>query len=188
MTELTRRAALRMLAVGGGALGVGAGGYLLRGLLHASRSATRTLAGGGMDATQGSMMGSVTAGDMRAYTELFDRHTEIRRVVETIPGGVRTVTESDVPELAARLQAHVGSMYEHLSEGAEVRCMSASLPTLFRHADGYRRRLTTTSKGVMVTETSSDPRIASAIRAHAREVTGFVREGMPAMMQGMMGD
>ncbi len=32
-----------------------------------------------------------------------------------------------------------------------------------------------------------DPNLTQAIRAHAREVTGFVTEGMPAMMQGMMG-
>lgn len=36
-------------------------------------------------------------------------------------------------------------------------------------------------------ETSDDPALTDAIRAHAREVNGFVRDGMPAMMQGMMG-
>lgn len=41
-------------------------------------------------------------------------------------------------------------------------------------------------KGVVVTETSNDPRLTQAIRDHAREVTGFVRDGMPAMMRGMM--
>lgn len=134
----------------------------------------------------GGMMGSATGADMSAYVDLFARHTEIRRTVREIPGGVRTVTESDAPELVARLQAHVASMYDHLERGAEVRCMSQSLPTLFRHAGGYRRRLTTTPKGVVVTETSTDPRLTRAIREHAREVTGFVRDGMQAMMQGMM--
>ena len=64
--------------------------------------------------------------------------------------------------------------------------MSGSLPTLFRHAEGYRRRLTVTPKGIVVTETSNEPRLTQAIREHAREVTGFVRDGMPAMMRGMM--
>ena len=133
------------------------------------------------------MMGSASGADMSTYMELFARHSEIRRRVETIPGGVRTITESDAPELAAQLQAHVASMYDHLDRGAEVRCMSRSLPTLFRHANGYRRMLTTTAKGVAVTETSSDQRLAATIRAHADEVTGFVRDGMQAMMGGMMG-
>lgn len=58
------------------------------------------------------MMGAATGADMSAYADLFARHDEIRRTVEKIPGGVRTVTESDAPELVARLQAHVASMYE----------------------------------------------------------------------------
>ena len=134
----------------------------------------------------GGMMGDATAADMSTYMDLFARHTDIRRTVQSIPGGVRTITESDAPELVAQLQAHVASMYDHLSRGAEVRCMSKTLPTLFRNASGYRRRLTTTPKGVVVTETSADPRLARIIREHAHEVTGFVRDGMPAMMQGMM--
>jgi len=65
--------------------------------------------------------------------------------------------------------------------------MSQSLPTLFRNARGYRRQLTLTPTGIIAEETSDDPALTDAIRAHAREVTGFVRDGMPAMMQGMMG-
>jgi len=42
--------------------------------------------------------------------ELFSRHTEFRRTVQLIPGGVRTVTEADDTALAAQLQAHVASM------------------------------------------------------------------------------
>ncbi len=137
----------------------------------------------------GGMMGAATTADMSSYMDLFDRHTEIRRTVEQVPGGVRTTTESDDPALVARLQAHVSSMYGHLQKGQEVQCMSDSLPLLFRNANGYQRRLTFTAKGVSVTETSGDPQLKDAIRAHAQEVSGFVKEGMPAMMggSGMMG-
>lgn len=128
------------------------------------------------------MMGSAV--DMSAYMELFDRHSEIRRTVKDVPGGVRTLTESDAPGLVTQLQAHVASMYRHLDDGLEVTCMSSSLPTLFRSAGDYRRELTLTKRGVAVTETSRDPRIVRAIREHAREVSGFVREGMQAMMGG----
>ena len=65
--------------------------------------------------------------------------------------------------------------------------MSSSLPTLFRNSRRYRRSLTNTAQGVAVEETSDDPRITAAIRSHATEVTGFVEDGMPAMMAGMMG-
>jgi hypothetical protein len=41
--------------------------------------------------------------------------------------------------------------------------------------------------GVIAEETADDPALSRAIRAHAQEVTGFVRDGMPPMMKGMMG-
>ncbi len=172
MRKMTRCEALRLIVAGGGLLGLGA---------SAGCGGTRD-----GDMMGDGMMGGATTSDMSTYMELFARHAEVRRTVEEVPGGVRTVTESDAPELVAQLQAHVASMYQHLDRGAEVRCMSESLPTLFRNADGYRRRLSTTPKGVVVTETATDPWLTQAIRAHAREVTGFVRDGMPAMMRGMM--
>ena len=179
MSGITRRAALGLLAAGGALLGLGlAGGYMLR-------DALKSVAGGGMMGS--GSMGSATQADMSSYMKLFDRHTDLRRTVEAIDGGVRTTTESDAPELIALLQTHVSSMYAHLNQRAEVTCMSSSLPTLFRNSSSYRRELTLTAKGVVVTETSTDARITSAIREHAQEVSGFVRDGMPAMMQGMMG-
>ncbi len=179
MTKITRRAAIGLIAAGGALLGLGAaGGFLLR-------DALKSLYGDGMMGT--GMMGSATQADMSSYMNLFDRHTEIRRTVEVIEGGVRTTTESDSADLVGQLQAHVSSMYSHLNQQAEVTCMSSSLPTLFRNSSGYRRELTLSAKGVVVTETSSDPRMTKAIRQHAEEVSGFVRDGMPAMMRGMMG-
>ncbi len=185
MTRLTRRTLVGALAAGGGLIGLGlAGGYLLRGAL---RLGGPPAGDGMMGPSGGGMMGSATSADMSLYMDLFNRHTELRRTVVEIPGGVRTTTESDAPELVSQLQAHVSSMYGLVSQGAEVTCMSDSLPTLFRNASGYRRQLTLTAKGVAVTETSNDPRLTTAIREHAQEVSGFVRDGMPAMMRGMMG-
>lgn len=179
MTRITRRAAIGLLAAGGALTGLGvASGYWLRDLLKSG-------VGGGM--MQTGMMGSATQADMSMYTTLFNRHTEIRRRVEPIDGGVRTTTESDSADLVGLLQAHVSSMYTHLNQHAEVTCMSSSLPTLFDNSGSYRRDLTLTAKGVVVIETSSNPRLVSVIREHAQEVSGFVNDGMPAMMRGMMG-
>jgi len=133
------------------------------------------------------MMAGATAGDMSNYADLFSRHAELRRTVQLIPGGIRTTTEADSADLTAQLQAHVAAMYLHLEQGSEVTCMSSSLPTMFRNATSYRRVLTNTSQGVTVTETSDQPSLVAAIRAHAKEVTGFVDSGMPAMMSNMMG-
>ncbi|OLD50504.1 MAG: hypothetical protein AUI42_02885, partial [Actinobacteria bacterium 13_1_40CM_2_65_8] len=153
MSRITRRAAIGLVTAGGAMLGLGvAGGYLLR-------DALKYVAGGGMMGT--GMMGSATQADMSSYMNLFDRHTEIRRTVEAIDDGIRTTTESDAPDLVGQLQAHVSSMYAHLNQHAEVTCMSSSLPTLFRNSSDYRRELTLTAKGVVVIETSSDPRLAN---------------------------
>src|SRR2546430_17460518 len=175
MRTITRRAAIGLIAAGGALLGLGAaGGFLLR-------DAMKSLSGDGMMGTE--MMGSATQADMSSYMNLFDRHHEITRTVEVIEGGIRTTTESDSADLVAQLQAHVSSMYGHLNQHAEVTCMSSSLPTLFRNSTSYRRELTITAKGVVVTETSRDPRITKAIREHAQDVSGFERDGMPAMMR-----
>lgn len=178
MAGLTRRAALAAL----GALGAGAvvcRGYLRRDVVGPPATAIRRTDCGGF-------MGADHV-DMSRYMDMFMRHNQIHRVVEDIPGGVRTTTESASPDLAAQLQSHVSSMYAHLDQGTEVSCMSQTLPTLFRRASGYRRQLTLTPNGVIAEETADDPALTDVIRSHAREVTGFVRDGMPAMMQQMMG-
>lgn len=172
MATVSRRAALRLLAIGGAFLGLG---YVLRAVIDIPTS--RAQPG----------MGGASGMDMQRYMTMFMRHQELRRSVEEIPGGVRTTTESDAPDLIAELQAHVASMYTRLDQNSEVTCMSSSLPTLFRRAADYQRQITLTPSGVVVVETASDPQLTNAIREHAREVTGFVVEGMPAMMRGMMG-
>jgi hypothetical protein len=175
MARFTRRAALAALGTST-VMGIG---YALRGVLGSPFLGIRLTDGGGM-------MGA-SAVDMSGYMEMFNRHTEISRTVEEIPGGVRTTTASNSPDLAEQLHGHVSSMYSHVDQGSEVMCMSQSLPTLFRNAAGYRRQLTLTPTGVIAEETSADPALTDAIRAHAREVSGFVHDGMPAMMRGMMG-
>jgi hypothetical protein len=181
MTKLTRRAALAMLGTAGGLVGLG---YALRNIVGEPRP--NPLSNRIAHADGPGMMGA-TSMDMSTYMEMFNGHNEIRRIVEEIPGGVRTTTESDFPDLAAQLHTHVPSMYAHLDQGGEIMCMSQSLPNLFRHASDYHRQLTITPKGVVVVETADDPDLTQTIRAHAREITGFVKDGMPAMMQGMMG-
>ena len=183
MKQPSRRAVIRAAAAGGGLLGGGlVAGYALR-----ARPALPAAASPGAGAPD-AMKGDATAADISTYMDLFSRHAELRRTVHLVPGGVRTVTESADPDLAAQSQAHVASMYARLDQDTEVTCMSASLPVLFRNSRRYRRALTNTPHGVAVTETSGDPRITAAIRSHAAEVTGFVDDGKPAMMAGLMGN
>lgn len=177
MAPMDRRAVLAAftaLAAGGGV----AARYLIRRVAGSPGPRVRLVNGPG---------DGMSPADIQVYRDMFARHNEITRTVDEIPGGVRTTTESTAPDLAARLQAHVSDMYGRLGQGAQVMCMSPTLPTLFRGAGGYRRQLTFTPTGVVAEETADDPGLVQVIRAHAAEVSGFVRDGMPAMMQEMMG-
>jgi hypothetical protein len=177
MAELTRRAALATLGALGAVGGLIGLGYVLRNIVDIPSGRAN-----------GPGMGGVSSTDMGRYMNMFMRHRELRRTVDEVPGGIRTTTESDSPDLVAELQAHVSSMYAHLGQSAEVTCMSENLPTLFRRAPDYQRQISFTAKGVVAVEMAADPELTRAIREHAREVTGFVVDGMPAMMRGIMGD
>jgi hypothetical protein len=166
------------------AAGVGIAGLALLRAVDGAVLSTRPriLADSMMDMGSPGMMGNDP--DMRTVMELFAKHNAIRRTVEELPNGIRTTTESDDPRVAALLQAHVASMYKRLDERRLFSMMSRTLPVLFRNASRYRREARYVPKGVIVTEVSTDPKLVQVIRAHAREVDDFVREGMSAMMGG----
>src|ERR1700757_3617769 len=94
MAGFSRRAALAAL----GASAVMGIGYALRGILGSPVLGIRLTDGGGM-------MGASPA-DMSLYMDMFNRHNEITRTVEEIPGGIRTTTKSNPPDLFAHSQAH----------------------------------------------------------------------------------
>jgi hypothetical protein len=125
---------------------------------------------------------------METVMTLFGHRDQIRREVVDVPGGIRATTESDEPSIATLIQTHVATMYQRVQTDRPFIMMSRTLPTLFRDAKSYRRRLSMTAKGVSITETSSDPHLVEVIRAHGREVTGFVERGMSSMMDGGMMD
>jgi len=126
--------------------------------------------------------------DAQTIHQLFAYHDQIHRTVEEIPGGIRAVTESDNPEVAALIQSHVSQMYDRIATRRSIPMigMSSTLPTMTQAKDQYERQLRMTSKGIEVIETSDDPEIVALIREHAQEVTQFAEEGMPAMMNGRM--
>ena len=132
------------------------------------------------------MMGG--GGDMNIIHQLFANRGQIHRTVKEIPNGIQAVTESDDPNVTALIQSHVPKMYQRIDNGQTFPMirMVATLPTMFSNANRYQRQYELTSKGIIVTETSDDREMLDVIREHAREVTGFVEEGMPAMMENMM--
>ena len=85
-------------------------GHALRGILGSPVLRIRLTDCGLMD---------TSPANMSLYMEMFNRHSEITRTVEEIPGGIRTSTQSNSPDLVAQLQAHISSMYSHVDQGAE---------------------------------------------------------------------
>jgi hypothetical protein len=127
-----------------------------------------------------------SAGDMSVVHDLLLNNSKIRRSVTNLPDGIKTVTESDDPQVARALQAHVASMSQRLEDGREFNIFSETLPVLFANAKKITSQVEPTAKGLVVTRTSSDPKVIAALQGHAAEVTELARDGMLAMHRGMM--
>jgi hypothetical protein len=126
------------------------------------------------------------ADDMRLVRDLVHEHERIKRTVTNLPDGIRTVTESDDPQTAQALKAHVVSMAKRLDEGREFNLFSPTIPVLFQNRDKIKTVVETTDRGVIVTQRSGDPAVVTALQAHAEEVSELVRDGPRAMMRGAM--
>lgn len=121
--------------------------------------------------------------DMAAIHFLFANRAAITRTVTEIPGGVRTVTETDDPAVATQLRAHVEAMYARMKEGRPIHARDPLFAALFRNADRIDLRIEKTAKGLRVSETSADAEVVKLIRQHAAVVSLFLANGMPEMMK-----
>lgn len=153
-----------VLAQPGGGPGRGPGRGMGRGMMG------RGMQGGG--GPQGEMRN-----DMQVFHHLLEHHDEIRRTVKNIDTGVETVTESDNPEIAAKIQEHVVAMQKRLEEGRGLRFWDPLFRALFQKSAEISMNVERTEKGVKVTETSKNPQVVPLIQAHARVVSGFVQRG-----------
>jgi hypothetical protein len=125
------------------------------------------------------------ASDMHLVRDMLFNHDRIKRTVTSLSDGIRTVTESDDPQVAQKIKAHVASMVQRLSEGKEFNLFSKTIPVLFDNRDKIKTTVETTAKGSVVTQTSTDAKVVTALQEHATEVDELVREGMVAMMRNM---
>jgi hypothetical protein len=140
---------------------------------------------GGMGGPMARQQGDPAFGaDMQLVHEMLLDHDKIRRTVTNLPDGIRTLTESDDPQTAGLIKAHVASMRKRLEDGKIFNLFSPTLPVLFEHKDEIRTSVETTDKGVVVTQTSGNAKVVAALQAHAVEVSELARDGMVAMMRG----
>jgi hypothetical protein len=123
------------------------------------------------------------AGDMHLVRDMIHSHERIKRTVTNLPDGIRTITESDDPQVAQTIKAHVASMVQRLNEGRVFNLFSPTLPVLFENKDKIKTQVEATDKGAVVTQTSSDAAVVAALQAHAIEVSDLARDGPVAMMR-----
>jgi hypothetical protein len=131
---------------------------------------------------------SALMGEMQVFHALLVNHDRIRRTVTNLTNGIRTVTESDDPQIAKLIRDHVGSMGQRVSTGRDpgLPIESPALRAIFRNKDKIKTTVETTSTGVIVVQTSSDTDTVAALQKHATEVSDLVAGGMQALHIAMM--
>ena len=144
--------------------------------------------GPGMMGMMGMGLDSATMAQLRVIHALFVNHNRIRRSVTNLPNGIRTVTESDDPQIAALLKAHVGDMMKRVGAGDDpgLPIESNALRSIFRDKDKIKTGTEITANGVVVVQTSDDPKVVAELQKHAAQVTDFATEGMAALRTAMM--
>ena len=102
---------------------------------------------------------------------------EVTRTVTETKTGVETVTQSDKPEVAKKIQEHVAAMHARVKNGTGIHLRDPLFAELFKHHDKIDMTVEKTEKGVKVTESSSDPYVVKLIQEHAKVVTRFIENG-----------
>ena len=104
------------------------------------------------------------------------------------PNGIRTVTETDDPDLAATIVSHVVGMNARVQEGLDpqVRIQSPTLDVIFANRALIDTVLEPMPTGIVVVQISSDPMAVVVLQTHAAEVTDMVNQGMRAVRSAMM--
>lgn len=121
--------------------------------------------------------------DREVFQYLLANHGKIKRTVKELPNGVETLTESETPEVAAKIKEHVEWMTVRIKEANPIRMRDPLFAEIFKHTDKIEMQHENTEKGVRVTETSNDPTVVKLIQAHAKVVSSFVERGFAEAMK-----
>jgi hypothetical protein len=91
------------------------------------------------------------------------------------------LTESDDPEVAAKIREHVAAMYRRIEEDRPIHRRDPLFAEIFDHADAIEMMMEKTDSGLRVVETSCDPYVAKLIKSHAEVVSQFLVNGRMEM-------
>lgn len=110
------------------------------------------------------------------------------RDVTHLPDGIRTVTRSSDPEVMANLVSHVTGMISRVEnlDDPKIFIQSPTLDIFFQRGDKIVSEIEVTDDGIVVVQTSTDPKVVAALQVHAAEVSDMAARGMQAVHETMM--
>ena len=119
---------------------------------------------------------------------MFENHKDLSRSVENLPNGIRTVTETENPELRDALVSHIVSMLSRVDEkrDPQIPIQSLTLDVLFEKSEMIVTEVEYTDTGVAVVQTSDDAEVVAALQTHAAEVSDLAARGMQSAHEAMM--
>ena len=130
----------------------------------------------------------ITDQEVNDLKQLFQKHNEISRLVENIPNGIITVTETDNEELRTSIIDHVTMMVTRLQEekNPQVIIQSPTLHEIFEYYDEIETEIELTEKGISIIQTSENEVVVALLQQHAAEISDMVNRGMQVVHDRMM--
>lgn len=119
--------------------------------------------------------------DMEIFHYLLEQRAHITRTIKKTEKGVETLTESDKPEVAAKIQEHAEAMHKRIKDVRPIHMRDPLFAAIFQNAKKITMTVEKTKKGVKVIELSDDPHVAKMIQTHAEVVSGFIKNGHAEM-------
>jgi hypothetical protein len=121
--------------------------------------------------------------DRAVYQYLLSQGPSIERRVTFTESGVETLTESAVPEVAAKIKEHVHAMKGRVEDVRPIRMRDPLFAAIFENAEAISMKVEETERGVRVTESSEHPYVVKLIQEHAKVVSNFVKYGHQEAMK-----
>ena len=131
---------------------------------------------------------NATPAESAEIAVLFRNFDTITREVTNLPNGIRTITNSSDEDVMEALVSHVIGMIDRVDNGDDPKIMiqSPTLDVFFSRGEAITTEIDVTDEGIIVIQTSDDPKLVDALQIHAAEVTDMTDRGMQAVHEMMM--
>jgi hypothetical protein len=131
---------------------------------------------------------NATSDESAEIAVLFQNFETLTRKVTNLPNGIRSVTHSSDAGVMDQLISHVTGMIDRVERASDPKIFiqSPTLEIFFARGSSIKSVVDVTEVGIIVTQTSDDPEVVSALHTHAAEVSEIAARGMQAIHEMMM--